>query len=112
MKKLLVIGFMFFNSICWSQNINDAYGDNEWQVWWPYGQEVLYFEGEYQILLDHLFWATDDDLKEVAISFSIEAVSFPFIPKGFKPDRSDNLNKEYQVRHLNTEIASYFFFHS
>lgn len=106
MKKLLVIGFMLFNSICWSQNINDAYGDNEWQVWWPYGQSVQYFEGEYQILLDNLFWAADEDLKEVAISFSIEAVSFPFIPKGFKPDSSDNLNKEYQERHLNTEIAS------
>lgn len=57
-------------------------------------------------MLDNLFWAADEDLKEVAISFSIEAVSFPFIPKGFKPDSSDNLNKEYQERHLNTEIAS------
>lgn len=105
MRKALLTTILLMYLVSSGQNLTDAYGPGQtspklWQ------QEITRsYDGEYQIFLDRLYWNADSEetgypvLRTSAISFSIEVVSFPFIPKDSLQDITNVTN-----RVLNTDI--------
>ncbi len=108
MRKSIILIFLFYSFLLCAQNIEDAYKLHSTPTpsHWP-GDEIVYWDGEYQIFLDMFFWNNHPNrpLEPAAISFSIEVVSFPFIPENFNPSTDNNFSQE-QTRNLNTDIAS------
>ena len=109
MKRLLLLLGCLLALNLFSQNIHDAYKYHvypEIVALWSNDDKITDFTGEYQIFLDKLYWAVQDEYEDAAISFSMEAVSFPFIPEDFSPDYPNILNVAGQTRVLNTAPAS------
>jgi hypothetical protein len=64
-----------------SQNLEDAYGNHKGVFHFQSNDGLGNYNGEYQVFLDKLYWEKDADFEDAAKSFSIQVVSFPFIPK-------------------------------
>lgn len=85
---MIPIILLFVCAVAHTQNIEDAYKDRDSSevIWNDIPDEG--YDGEYQIFLDKFFWnslnggGNGNPLNSSAISFSIEVVSFPFIPVG------------------------------
>lgn len=81
MKTLLFMAFSLVLIITYAQNAEDTYGDHTGIEFYPQTvADLTPWEGEYQIFLDQFFWARGPEMDEGSISFSIEIVSFPFVP--------------------------------
>lgn len=93
MKSITTGLLVLLIASCFSQNIKDAYVNHEsssivWQ------DNLSSYDGEYQIFLDKFFWEASNSwgnpLKNGIVTFSIEAVSFPFIPDDLNPNVQQN----------------------
>ncbi len=108
MNRFVFLITLLNSVLMYSQNLEDAYKEHVTPTpsHWP-GSEIIDWDGEYQIFLDKFFWNNHQDrpLESATTSFSIEVVSFPFIPENFDPETNNNFFQE-QVRTLNTDIAS------
>ncbi len=113
MKSLASILFVVCFLFAQSQNLEDAYESHGEVHFWP-NDEINQFDGEYQIFLDKFFWNAnfnqDNNLEPAPVSFSIEVVSFPFIPENFDPDGLISIVNS-EERNLNCKIASDFDFY-
>lgn len=100
MKKPFFLLLIFICVSTYSQNLQDPYKDNTGITLYSSLEDDEY-TGEYQIFLDKFFWncysGGANQFQPAAISFSIEAVSFPFIPIG----ELNNIHQN-QERLLNT----------
>ncbi len=83
MKKGLTIMLLLIAVLGNTQNLEDAYDYHFNENLWPNAPHINAYTGEYQIYIDKLFWSKSEELYNNAISFSIEIVSFPFIPEDF-----------------------------
>ncbi len=82
MKKiLLLISFSLVINV-FSQDIINIY-DPDNLVGQTLADPCPYFDGEYQIFLDELYWIGEGTPTNHLITYSIECVSFPFVPNCF-----------------------------
>lgn len=72
----------------------------------PNASRIDNFEGEYQIFIDLLYWRADSRYEDATVSFSLEAVSFPFIPDDFDPDHNQQACHYASDRTLNTKVVT------
>lgn len=106
--KILFISFLMLLNHCFTQNLKDAYKlhqepvNNHWL-----SPNLEDFSGEYQIFLDKFIWRAFQTYEEnTTVSFSIEVVSFPFVPDEFNDPFNDSDPYEYLNRTLSTEFMS------
>lgn len=115
MKRTILFFLVILYFSAFTQNLEDAYKlhDTPTPSHWP-NSVINDWNGEYQIFLDKFYWNNRDDignpLESAAVSFSIEVVSFPFIPDGFDPDQNNNFSSS-EVRNLNTDIVTDGFYY-
>ncbi len=111
MKRIFTL--LSIVAISWTifaQNIEDAYKKHVEPTpnHWPH-DIIQNWNGEYQIFLDQFFWTANpsqgNNFESAAISFSIEVVSFPFIPDDFEPNQHNN-STNFTDRHLSTKIVT------
>ncbi len=111
MEKLTILFVIITISyVSFSQNIEDAYQNHIQPAtnFWPIDQ-IQNWNGEYQIFLDQNYWTANPSLGNIfesaAVSFSIEVVSFPFIPDDFDPS-GNNYSSDFSDRHLSTKLVT------
>lgn len=86
MKKAILLFFFVINLSVFAQNIYDTYSTCQYPAVSPYDNSILMgsvpagYEGEYQVFLNSHPWTVNSNLNTNAISYKIEAVSFPFTP--------------------------------
>jgi hypothetical protein len=95
MKKFILLIYFVPLGIL-SQNLIDAYDVHDNDYYFHPSDKIVDFYGEYQIFLDKLFWQMDTRYEDAAKSLSIQAVSFPFIPKALSHNdiNSSNMHNE------------------
>ena len=112
MNKIVTILLILIYSTCYSQNLEDAYNNHSTPTPSHWSNDELFnFNGEYQIFTDKFFWNADfwgggNPLKDADVSFSIEVVSFPFIPEDLDPYDNNNLMAS-EERVLTTDFVEY-----
>lgn len=105
--KILFISLLIISTYCYSQNLQDAYEHHQEPVidhWPKAGNDLTGYTGEYQIFLDKFFWEANSEF-DASVSFSIEVVSFPFIPDEINPDQ-DNPANSFNNRTLSSDFIT------
>lgn len=101
MKNSFIFGILLIPLICFSQNLEDAYGD---RTGCYTGYPKLEYQGEYQIFLDQLYWS-NTSFQQAYKTFSIKVMSFPFIPVELEFDSQNTSSMLYTgSRTFDTEL--------
>ena len=82
MKKIFLLISFFFVINVFSQDIINIY-DPDNLVGQTLADPCSYFDGEYQIFLNELYWIGEGTPTNHLITYSIECVSYPFVPNCF-----------------------------
>jgi hypothetical protein len=92
MKTVIIFLFLFYSSSIVAQNIINQYDFDE-VIGQVLPSTIPYFDGEYQILIDHMYW-NDENINFPSainfISYDFECVSFPFVPSCYTNNLGSN----------------------